>query len=136
MRRTRDGCQDCGAPGMDFSVCMPLPLSFQSSNLFSSSSLSFYHLVVEEENLLLKVFVFTPPFPLPWGLCCEQAWEKRTQCCCLSPPFPFTLRLVEMKKKKGMYKMVCVCGKGAVLAPSPLFPVSSSLLEVWACWGT
>lgn len=40
------------------------------------------------------------------------------------------------KKKKGMYKMVCVCGKGAVLAPSPLFPVSSSLLEVWACWGT
>lgn len=119
MRRTRDGCQDCGAPGMDFSVCMPSPLSLQSSNLFPSSSLSFYHLVVEEESLQLKVFVFTPPFPLQWGLCCGQAW-KRTQCCRLSPsPLPlYTVLSRNEKKKKGNVQNG-VCAERELCSPPP-----------------
>lgn len=105
---------------MDFSVCMPLPLLLQSSNPFSSSSLSFYHLVAEEEeNLLLKVFVFTPPFSSAMGTVLQTGMGEEDPVLLSVSPFPFTLRLVEMRKKKGMYKMVCVRKGSCVLAPPP-----------------
>lgn len=123
---------------MDFSVCMPLPLLLQSSNPFSSSSLSFYHLVAEEEeNLLLKVFVFTPPFSSAMGTVLQTGMGEEDPVLLSVSPFPFTLRLVEMRKKKGNVQNGVCAERELCARPSPLFLVSSpSLLEVWACWGT